>query len=161
AGFRSNAISLVGLTPSGSTIDVGSIVLRRTAPVTGMTLSAAPFQAPPKAVKAYEKGLKAAKNSKLAEAQQYFEKALEIYPKYASEWFKWGEILKKQTQKDSAREAYTQAATLDAKFLPPYLSLAAMAFEAGDWNEVLRLTGHIADHDPFSSTVAKEYLLDL
>jgi len=161
AGFRSNTISLVGLTPSGSAIDVGSIVLHRTAPVPGGTLNAAPYQAPPKALKLFDKGLKAAKNSKLAEAQQYFEKALEIYPKYASAWFQLGEILQKQDQKDSAREAYTQAAALDAKFLAPYLSLAALAFEAADWNEVLRLTGHIADHDPFSSTVAKEYLLDL
>ena len=58
-GFRSNSISLVDLTPSGSAIDVGAIVVERTTKIKGMTLSATPYKAPSNARKAYEKGLEA------------------------------------------------------------------------------------------------------
>lgn len=161
AGFRPNSISLVALAPSSGTVDVGAIVLQRASQIKGTTLSAAPYQAPPNARKAYEKGLQAEKNSKLSEAEKNFEKAVEIYPRYASAWYQLGKVFQKESQKDSARAAYTQAAAIDAKFLPPYLSLASMAYEAANWTEVLRLTGHISDLDPFSSTITTEYLLDL
>ena len=161
AGFRPNSISLVGLTPSGRAVDVGAIVLERAGQVKGMTLNAAAYQAPATARKAYEKGLQAEKNSKLPEAERNFAKAVEIYPRYASAWFQLGKVFQKENQKDSARSAYTQAAAIDPKFLAPYLSLASMAYDASDWTEVLRLTGHISDLDPFSSTIATEYLLDL
>ena len=160
-GFRPNSISLVGLTPSGGAVDVGAIVLERAGQIKGMTLSAAPYQAPPTARKAYEKGLQAEKNSKLPEAERNFAKAVEIYPRYASAWFQLGKVFEKEKQKDSARAAYSQAAAIDTKFLAPYLSLASMAYQAADWTEVLRLTAHISDLDPFSSTIATEYLLDL
>jgi hypothetical protein len=161
AGFRPNSLSLVGLTPSGGAVDVGAIVLQRAGQIKGMTLSAAPYQAPPNARKAYEKGLQAEKNSKLPDAEKDFAKAVEIYPRYASAWFQLGKVFQKENQNDSARAAYTQAATIDTKFLAPYLALASMAFEAANWTEVLRLTAHISDLDPFSSTIASEYLLDL
>jgi hypothetical protein len=161
AGFRPNSISLVGLTPSDRAVDVGAIVLNRAGQGKGMTVSAAAYQAPATARKAYEKGLQAEKNSKLPEAERNFAKAVEIYPRYARAWFQLGNVFQKENQKDSARAAYTQAAAIDTKFLAPYLSLASMAYEAADWTEVLRLTGHISDLDPFSSTIATEYLLDL
>jgi len=34
---------------------------------------------------------------------------------------------------------------IDSKFLPPYLSLASMAFAAQDWPQVLNLTNHIGN----------------
>lgn len=146
-GFRSNSISLVDLTPSGSAIDVGAIVVERATKIKGMTLSATPYKAPSDARKAYEKGLEAERKGKLAEARKYFEQALEIYPKYASAWFQLGTVFEKVNQKDSARAAYTRATTIDTRFLPPYLSLAEMAYEAGNWTEVLQFTGHIIDLD--------------
>jgi tetratricopeptide (TPR) repeat protein len=162
AGFRSNSISLLDLTPSGSIIDVGAIVVQRTARIKGMTLSATPYKAPANARKAYEKGLAAERNGKVAEARKYFEQALEIYPRYASAWFQLGTVLEKQNQKDSARAAFTQATTIDTRFLPPYLSLAAMAYEAGNWTEVLQYTGHIIDHDLLNhGDVGASYFLDL
>lgn len=146
-GFRSNSISLVDLTPSGSAIDVGAIVVERATKIKGMTLSATPYKAPSDARKAYEKGLEAERKGKLAEARKYFEQALEIYPKYATAWFQLGTVFEKVNQKDSARAAYTRATNIDTRFLPPYLSLAEMAYEAGNWTEVLQFTGHIIDLD--------------
>jgi Tetratricopeptide repeat len=161
AGFRSDSISLVDLTPSGSAIDLGAIVLQRATKIKGMTLSAIPYKAPSNARKAYEKGLEAERNGKLSEARKYFEQALETYPKYASAWFQLGTVFEKENQKDSARAAYTHAATIDARFLSPYLSLAEMAYEERNWTEVLQFTGHIIDLDLLNHGEVGGYVLDL
>src|SRR6266567_2880896 len=107
SGFRSNVISLVDLAPVSSSIDVGAIVVHRTTKIKGMTLSAAPYKAPKDARRAYEKGLEAQRNGRLADARQYFEKAVEIYPKHANAWFQLGAVLQNLALKESARTAYT------------------------------------------------------
>jgi len=160
-GFRSSVISLVDLTPVSSRMDVGAIVVHRATKIKGMTLSAAPYKAPRDARRAYEKGLEAERNGRLADARQYFEKAVEIYPKYANAWFQLGAALQNLAQKESARTAYTHATTIDSKFLPPYLSLASMAYEAEDWTQVLNLTNHVLDLDPLNYANVTGYILDL
>jgi hypothetical protein len=157
SGFHSSLISLVDLTTFGRSIDVGAIVVRRATKIEGMTLSATPYKAPRDARRAYEKGLEAEKNGKLANARKYFEQAVEIYPRYASAWFQLATVLQKENQNDAARTAYIQATTIDTKFLPPYLSLASMAYEAENWTEVLKLTGHIMDLDPLDYAEAYFY----
>ena len=160
-GFRSTAISLVELDTFGSSIDVGAIVMQRTAKMEGMTLSAAPYKAPRDASKVYEKGLEAERNGKHANARKYFERAVQIYPGYAIAWFQLGAVLQKEDQNDAARAAYIQATTIDAKFLPPYLSLAFIAYGAKNWAEVLKLTGHIMELDPLNQAAGTGYILDL
>jgi hypothetical protein len=161
SGFHSSVISLVDLDTFGGSIDVGAIVVQRAAKIKGMTLSAIPYKAPKDARRAYEKGLQAEKNRKLADARKYFETAVEIYPSFANAWFQLGTVLQEENQNDAARTAYTQAATIDTKFLPPYLSLALMAYEAENWTEVLKLTGHILDLDPLNQAKVTGYILDL
>lgn len=161
SGFHPSAISLMGLTPDSSGMEVGAIVVHRAIKTKGMTLSAAPYKAPNDARRAYEKGLEAERKSRLAEARQYFEKAVEIYPKFANAWFHLGAVLQNLAQKESARTAYTHATTIDSKFLPPYLSLASMAYEAEDWTQVLELTDHILDLDPFKYANVPGYIVDL
>jgi len=136
-------------------------VVHRATKIKGMTLSAAPYKAPRDARRAYEKGLEAESNRRLADARQYFEKAVEIYPKYANAWFQLGAVLQNLAQKESARTAYTHATTIDSKFLPPYLSLASMAYEAEDWTQVLNLTNHVLDLDPLNYANVTGYILDL
>jgi hypothetical protein len=160
SGFYSDTISLAGLDVSERNVDVGVLVVRRTAKIEGNTVSATPYKAPKPAWKAYEKGLAAEKNGKLADARKDFETAVEIYPRYAHAWFELGKILQQENQKDGAREAYSQATSIDSKFLLPYQSLASMAFDAGNWPEVLTLTGHIVDVDPSSRTKIAGYILD-
>ena len=160
-GFRANSIDLANLTPSGSSIDVGAIVVERATKIKGMTLSATPYKAPSNARKAYEKGLEAKRNGKFAEAHKHFEQALEIYPRYASAWFQLGTVFEKLSQNDSARAAYLRATTIDTRFLPPYLSLAEMAYDAGNWTEVLQFTGHIIDLDLLNHGDVAGYVLDL
>jgi hypothetical protein len=161
SGFHDGVISLVELDVFGSNIDVGAIVVQRASKIEGMTLSATPYKAPRDARRAYEKGLEAERNGRLADARQYFEKAVEIYPKYANAWFQLGAVLQNLAQKESARTAYTHATTIDSKFLPPYLSLASMAYEAEDWTQVLNLTNHVLDLDPLNYANVTGYILDL
>ena len=159
SGFSSSVISLVDLAGSLSTVDVGAIVVQRRTKIAGATLSASPYKAPNDARKAYEKGLEAERKGKLPEAHKYFGKAVEIYPKYTNAWFQLGTVLQKEHDKDAARTAFTQATTIDTKFLPPYLSLALLAYEAEDWTEVLKFTGHILELDPLNHVSG--YILDL
>jgi tetratricopeptide (TPR) repeat protein len=161
SGFYSSVIALLDLDTFGNTVDVGVIVVRRGTKIEGTTLSAIPYKAPKEARKAYEKGLQAERKGKLADAHKYFEKAVEIYPSSANAWFELGKVLQKQSQKDAARKAYTQATTVDTRFLPPYLSLASLAFETGNWTEVLVLTGHIMVLDPLNDAAVTKYILDL
>jgi lipoprotein NlpI len=161
SGFRSRVINLMEVDTHGSNIDVGVIVLQRGIKTEGATLSAEAYKAPKDARKAYEKGLQAEKNGKLAEAHKYFETAVKIYPTFTNAWFRLGSVLQKENQDDGARKAYTQAMTINTRFLPPYLSLAVMSFQAGNWREVLDLTGHILDLDPLNRAAATNYILDL
>ena len=161
SGFHSSVISLMDLTTLDRSIDVGAIVVQRATKIEGMTLSATPYKAPKDARRAYEKGLEAERNGKLANARKYFAQAVEIYPRYANAWFQLGTVLQRENQNDAAHTAYIQATTIDTKFLPPYLSLALMAIEAENWTEVLTLTGHILDLDPVNQAAVTGYILDL
>jgi len=161
SGFHPRVVSLLDVDPSGSSIDVGVIVVQRGKKIEGATLSAIPYKAPKDARKAYEKGVQAEKNGKLDDAHKYLETAVEIYPSSADAWFRLGTVLQKQDQMDAARKAFTQATTIDTKFLPPYLSLASMAYQTGNWTEVLTLTDHILDLDPLNHAAVSNYILDL
>ena len=161
SGFHSRAIPLLDLDTFGGSADVGVIVVQRATKIEGTTLSAIPYKAPKDARKAYEKGLQAERTGKLADAQKYFETSVQLYPRSANAWFQLGTILQKENQKDAASKAYNQATTIDTKFLPPYLSLASMAYAAENWTEVLNLTDHILDLDPFNKAAGTGYFLDL
>jgi len=161
AGFRPGLITLLNPDVVGGSIDAGVIVVHRVAKVEGMTVSAIPDKTPKNAIRAYEKGVQAEKKGKLADAQKQLETAVEIYPSSAKAWFRLGSVLQKQNQRDEARKAYTQATAIDTRFLPPYLSLASMAYETENWSEVLNLTGHILDLDPLNHAAATTYILDL
>jgi tetratricopeptide (TPR) repeat protein len=161
SGFHSGVISLVDLDTFDRSIDVGVIVVRRGAKIEGTTLSAIPYKAPKDARRAYEKGLQAERNGNLADARKYFETAVKIYPSSAIAWFQLGTVLQKENQKDAARKAYTQATTVDTRFLPPYLSLASMAYDAENWTDVLNFTRYILDVDPLNHAAVTGYIVDL
>ena len=161
AGFYTAIVNLETLDTFGGRIDVGNIVLQRSTKIEGMTVSAGPYKAPKDARRAYEKGMGAEKKGNLASARKNFEMAVEIYPKYASAWFALGNVLQKEEQKDAARKAFTQATISDKRFLPPYMSLATMAYEEKDWTALLTLTDFILEHDPLKLAGVTGYIIDL
>jgi tetratricopeptide (TPR) repeat protein len=161
AGFHSSVIYLVDLDAFGTIINVGDIVVQRSTKIKGATLSALPYQAPKDAKKAYEKGLDANRKANLAGARKYFETAVEIYPRYTIAWFQLGNVLQKQNQKEAARSAFIRATVIDERFLPPYLSLASMAFVEENWPVLLALTNHILDLDPLNRAAVTAFIVDL
>ncbi len=161
SGFTSKVVSLVDIDPGNSNVDVGGIVVHRLEKIKGATLNAAPYQAPKDARKAYENGIEAERKGRLPDARQYFEKAVGIYPRYTSAWFQLGAVLRNQAQTEPARDAFSHATAIDSKFLPPYLSLAAIAFEAQEWTQVLNLTNHVMDLDPLRYADVRGYIVDL
>src|SRR5450432_304048 len=68
AGFSSSIINLVSL-DGMSSINVGAIVVQRREKIEGVTLSASAYKAPKDAIRAYEKGVEAARKNKLADAR--------------------------------------------------------------------------------------------
>ena len=161
SGFRSKMIHLAGMDTFGSNVDVGSILLERTTKVEGTTISAMAYKAPKDARAAYERGLKAEKSGKLADAQKNFEEAVKLHPKYLSGWFSLGMILLKEKKTDEAHAAFTQATMIDTKYLPPYISLAGMAYDADRWTELLALSNHILELDSFNRTDVHVYVVDM
>ena len=92
AGFSSQPVELntrIGLT---SSIDVGRVPLHRLAHVEGTSISVTSALAPPAARKAFEKGLEQEKKNKWEDAQKSFEKAVQIYPRYATAWYQLGRL---------------------------------------------------------------------
>lgn len=161
AGFREGVVNLAEIDTTDRNIDVGVIVVQRSVKIKGSKLDASPYMAPKDARKAYENGLVAEKKSNLTSARKSFEAAVAIYPKYSSAWFHLGHILQEEDQKDAARSAYVQATTIDSRFLPPYLSLAAMSYQEKDWNSLLTLTDHILSLDPLNQTGGTGFIVDL
>jgi Flp pilus assembly protein TadD len=155
-GYRSDLVMLSGRR-RGDNPDVGTIVLRRRGDVEGATISASSLQAPKAARKAYDKGRKALRKSKWAEGRRQFEKAVQIHPKYAAAWFELGIALEQQGKLDEARKAHGQAIASDAKFVKPYLQLAAIAATERNWKEVAENTERVMKLDPFHFPVAYFY----
>lgn len=161
SGFRSDVVNLMARDSFSGRMEVGNIVVERLAKVDGTTISAIPYKAPKEARKAYEKGTGAQKSGNFVVAQQSFERAVKLYPKYASAWFQLGNVLQHENQTVAARAAYVTSSGIDDKFLPPYLALSALAFRDKDWGQLLELTNHILQLDPLNYSRVKGYILDL
>jgi len=148
AGFRSDMVSLASRR-SMDNPDVGTIVLHRNANVEGLTTSATSALAPKDAHKSYEKGVEAAKKGKPDEAQKDFEKAVELYPKYASAWFELGKLHEQRDHTDDARKAYEQALAADSKYINPYERLYMLAAKDSKWQEVADGTDRVLRLNPY------------
>lgn len=146
-GFRMETVSLAEDRYLDNP-DLGTIILRRIANVEGLTVSATASLAPKDAKKAYEKGLEANGKKNAAEAQKDFEKAVEIYPRFAAAWFELGRLNEQKNQFDDARKSYAQAVVADAKYIPPHERLAWIALKDAKWPELAEHSDAILRLDP-------------
>ena len=136
--------------------DIGTIVIRRISGNSeGQMLSATSAMAPKDARKAFSKAIEDLKRRKTAEAEAGFEKAVAVYPKYATAWMELGKLHEQHSQDDDARKAFRQAVAADPKFIPPYEHLSALAFRASQWQDLADVTGQILKLDP--STAVEAY----
>lgn len=149
AGYHSDHISLAGRRFMDRP-DIGTIVLHRYGNVEGSTISVTAMAAPKDAVKAFDKGRDAIRKSKWEDARKNLEKAVQIYPKYASAWYELGLAYEKLGNTAAAQKAYESSIEADNRYLPPYVQMASLAVQRGNWQEVLDTTNRVLRLDPFN-----------
>jgi tetratricopeptide (TPR) repeat protein len=149
-GFTSQVVQVAPHLQDFGNVDVGTIVLHRLEHVDGFTLSATTAAAPSKAKKEYEKGRELEKKQKWDEALAKFQKAVELYPKYAVAWLEVGRLQKQKGERTEARQSFRRAVTADPKFISPYQELTQLAAADRQWQELLETTGKILQLNPVS-----------
>jgi tetratricopeptide (TPR) repeat protein len=117
--------------------------------IDGLTVSATTALASKDARKAYEKGLQAAAKKNPDEAQKDFEKAVELYPKYAAAWFALGEINEQRDHAEEARKAYDHSIAADSRFVPPYERLSFIALKESRWQDLADMTDRMLRLNPY------------
>jgi tetratricopeptide (TPR) repeat protein len=157
AGYRSDSISL-GSRRLLDDPDVGAIVLHRLANVEGAAISLTSLQAPKEARRAYDKALQDLRKSKPEEASVELRKAVDIYPKYAAAWYELGRLQQQGADIAQARQSFAGAIAADAKFISPYLNMAALEAQAENWAALAKIAGALLKLDAVDYPVA--YLYD-
>jgi tetratricopeptide (TPR) repeat protein len=148
AGYRSTSVELTGRSAFDRP-DVGTIVLRKLGDVEGLTISMTSMQAPKNAKKAYNNGLKNARKQKFDKARPEFEKAVELYPKYAEAWFALGEMHEALEAPQQARDCYHKSLDADQKYMQPHVKLAMLDARTAKWQDVADRTGHVLKMNPY------------
>jgi tetratricopeptide (TPR) repeat protein len=155
-GFRSELVSLSSRKYMDNP-DIGTVLLHPQSKVEGLTLSATTALAPKDASKAYQRGLEALKKNKVDVAEKEFEKAVDVYPKFAEAWFQLGLVHEQFTRPLEARYAYAQSIAADSKFIHPYERLYLLGFKESKWREVADNTDRVLRLDPIDYPAAYYY----
>jgi tetratricopeptide (TPR) repeat protein len=165
AGFSSQPVEMGGRSGMTSNVDMGRVPLHRLAHVEGTSISVTSALAPAPAKKAFEKGLEQARKSKWDDAQKSFEKAVQIYPRYATAWYQLGWLQMRKQDAQSAKHSFEQSVAADPKYVNPYDGLARLAMQANDWHSVIDITGKLIPLNPvnfpdayYDNAVANCYL---
>ncbi len=167
-GYTSEVVELSSRMTTLESVDLGRILLHRMDRVEGTSISVTSALAPPSAKKAFEKAREEEKKGKSSQAEQSLQKAVQIYPKYAVAWYKLGRLQLDRHDASSAKHSFEQAVAADSKYVNPYDGLAGLAFQAGDWQQVVDVTNKLLALNPVNfpnaylySGVAHYYLGDM
>jgi tetratricopeptide (TPR) repeat protein len=148
-GYESQSIQL-GLRHAMDNPDVGTILLHRLAGSEGTTVSASSLAAPKNAKKALQKGSEFEKKHKVDEARASFQQAVDAYPKYSEAWYALGRAQVAQSQTELARKSFTEAIRADSKFVPPYIQVSILEFQAERWKELVEVSNQAIQLDTFN-----------
>ena len=150
AGFVSDRIQL-GLRRALDRPDIGTVTIKRREGVVGSTVSFAALAAPRKARKAYAKAEKELRKEKtnLDKVRKELEKAVQVYPKYATAWHLLGLVRRDHQDQEGARQAFEASIEADGNYIRPYLSLVDMEIRTGDWLRISELCGKVVELNPF------------
>ncbi len=149
-GFMSQTIDLNTKMSTFESADIGRVVLHRIGHVEGLTISVTSALAPRDAQKAFEKGREKGSKQKWDEARPLFEKAVQIYPRYAVAWFELGVIQLRQHQDEQARHSFEQSKTADPKYVNPYRGLAELETQQSHWQALVDVTDQLLALNPAS-----------
>ena len=114
------------------------------------TVSLTTLAAPKEAKKAYENAAKELEKGKpnLSKVTKELEKAVNIYPEFASAWQLLGEGYFDLQDRAASRDAFEQAVAADPQFALPLLSLAFMALEDKRWEEAVEMSDQALEINP-------------
>lgn len=115
------------------------------------TVSLADLQAPKKARKAYEKGVRQLSGSRFAGARESFEKAISVYPQFPSAWLEIGKLHWQNGELEAARDAFQKTVDADPKSWRGWSGLANVASKTGDWEALAWASDQVLDIMPFAS----------
>ncbi|MDP9169275.1 MAG: carboxypeptidase-like regulatory domain-containing protein, partial [Acidobacteriota bacterium] len=90
-GYRSESVNLFNRNGMDNP-DVGTILIHRMGNVEGTSISVTSMLAPKDAKKAYDRGLQSLLKNRTDDAGKDFEKAVDVYPKYAEAWVNLGKV---------------------------------------------------------------------
>jgi len=121
------------------------------------TVSVTRLEVPDKASSEFQKACSSYKGKKLTDAEEHVRKALGLYPQYAASWVLLGQVLDAEHQLQEAGKACSQGATVDPKYIAPYLCLAEFAARSDDWKQVSQLSDEALAIDPTSNAYALYY----
>ncbi len=149
SGFTSQVIDLAARVTGENRADIGNIVLHRMGDAPqGYTISATSAAAPAKAKKDYEKGLSLQKKSDWHAAEQKFQAAVDLYPKYAVAWVELGRSQMNQGREPDAKQSLRKAVEADSQFVPAYEVMAEIAASRKEWKELVQVTEQVLRLNP-------------
>jgi len=97
------------------------------------SVSAAELNVPKKARKEFDKGNQLLQKNKVEEARAHFEKAVQIYPQYASAYNNLGVSWMHSHDAAQARDAFEHALAADPNHANAAMNLARLLFSEHDW----------------------------
>jgi tetratricopeptide (TPR) repeat protein len=140
----------LGVVQKTGLIQVGTIILYPMSKRTGKVVSVTNLKASRPAREALEKGKKAFKQDEYDAAENYFQSALSIYPRYADAWIELGWLYQKQKNYKDARKAYIKASDTDKLFVNPYIRLAQLSAIEQKWEDAIKYSDTALSLDPIA-----------
>ncbi|MGH9685648.1 MAG: hypothetical protein ACRD5K_00965 [Candidatus Acidiferrales bacterium] len=140
-GYRPlSKIILVRIEQIGG-VDAGALILTPTSGAPGSAVSANSLRAPKNARKEFQKGLNDIRHNKSQSAIQHLEKAVAEYDSYAAAWDDLGRLYAGKHENHKARQAFSKAIASDSEYLPPYVSLADLQLQDGQFQDAADTAG--------------------
>ena len=116
----------------------------------GKPISAAELNVPDKARKEFDKGTEAMVKSRWDEAEKHFEKATEIYPRYASAFNNLGVVAINEQKLPAARGYFQQAIKVDDHLASAYLNIGKLDYNEHHPKEAESSLVHVLALDPMN-----------
>ncbi len=129
-GYRSQTVPLSGE-------NLGTLILRPRAKSDTAARSTKNKEFNKNASKAYELGLDDAAKGNWHAAEYDFQETLRFFPWASSAWLSLGQVQEREGDKAGAVYSYRQAISIEDSFVLPYVYIAALEAERGDWQATL------------------------
>jgi len=148
-GYTSQVVELASRITGSHRAELGNIVVHRIGQAAqGFTISATSAAAPGKAKKDFEKGLSLEKKKDWHGAEEKFQSAVNLYPKYAVAWVELARSQMNQDREADAQQSLRKAVEADSQFIPAYQEMAEIAASRKQWQELADVTEQVLRLNP-------------